>query len=436
MLLHLGQHDPEAGTPNLKDSGYLRFSGSDFILINSQVSSFDIFFEPNNNLRILNSVLMGHKFINLRSKDLFALSESTILTAAEVSVSGYKEVAPNFFETSKNLVRTDAGIDFLQMVDKYTPSVLIQKNSFFVAARVATLINSSVNSALVHVVADEMTVSGSNVKAWFQIQSEELQTLSYFEDVCGENGGNNFNLGGLALPKEFSRDSDADSLPDEDKDRIKMCKFKSIASESFQSTSGFLDLIKTGSIGTISKQVPESIGTAGVISFVSNSIFVSADSILAAQVTNRFSKPFYGSPSGGSAIFITPNFDFHGRLSGEGVDSTVFYNGAGAGGNVLVFNPLWVQKQTRDEPQKNIKWKVLMSGGKRPDADVKGFKGKYFQAENGMVYSSFCPSGSSSVFCFTCPLGERPPNPRPEERVLPKLGLRALSGPELPPFLH
>jgi hypothetical protein len=311
---------------------------------------------------------------------------------------------PNFFDSSENLKITDSGISYLEMLHKYEPPQYLNMNSFFIGSPVITISNSVLESAVINLISNEISIHTSTLRATFRTSTEDLQTLSYFEDVCGENGGNNFNLGGLALPKEFKPDPKTHELSDEDRDKIKMCKFKSIASESSAGYKNLLDLIKTGQIGTISKQVPGSISTAGVISILSNDINISSDSRIMASVIKDSPKEFYGSPSGGGILFLTSQLNFSGQLSVEGVDSPIFYNGAGSGGNIFIYDPLWLRK-TGEEQLKENNWKVNMSGGERPNANIQGLQNKYFKAENGMLYSSFCPSGTSSVFCITCPKG-------------------------------
>lgn len=337
------------------------------------------------------------------SKLSIVVSESSIHTIAPVSLESVKHIVPNFFETSDNIVETEAGVDYLSIQDQYQNFEIINSNSFFLSSPLVTIANSTIESALINIIGDHVSIKLSTLTANFETLSEDLQTLSYFEDICGENGGNNFNLGGLALPKTF--DSDSEMISDADQDKIKMCKFKSIASESLLSYSNLLDLIKTGNIGTISKQVPGSIKTAGVISIMANQVSVSADSALLASVKHPFSEEYYGSPSGGSAIFVTSQFDFSGTLSVEGVNSPIYYNGAGSGGNIFIFDPLWTKKAPSQDVSHRSLWKIQMSGGNRPQAPVKGLQNKYFQAENGMVYSSFCPSGTSSISCAVCPAG-------------------------------
>ena len=356
---------------------------------------------------MINSNFFSFRFINLKSSKNLTILESNIKANTPLKITSYKQIIPNFFKNSKNILKTDNGVDYLKIIDYEKPENILNGNSIFLAGKIVTISNSLIEGALIHIISDEMSMHTSDLRAIFQTTSNELQTLSYFEDVCGENGGNNFNLGGLALPKIFETDPKAKDLTEEDKDKIKMCKFKSIASESNLIYQNILDLIKTGSIGTISKQVPCIINTAGVISILSNHLQISPDSFLYSKVTKKFSKEYYGSPSGGSAIFITSHFDFSGLLSVEGVDSSIFYNGAGSGGNIFIYNPLWIEKnkKERNEISGDQYWKIKMSGGERPEAKIDGLKSKYFKAENGMVYTSFCPSGTSSVFCVTCPEG-------------------------------
>ena len=270
----------------------------------------------------------------MSSKNLI-ISESNIKTFDPLIINSYKEIIPNFFADSTNIIKTDNGIDYLNIISKENPTNILKGNSLFLGAKIITISNSLLEAALIHIISDEISIHSSDLRAIFQTSAEDLQTLSYFEDVCGENGGNIFNLGGLALPKVFNTEPNASDLTQEDKDKIKMCKFKSIASESASQNQNVLDFIKTGNIGTISKQVPGIIDTAGVISILSNEIDVSVDSFLFATVTKTFSKEYYGSPSGGSSIFLTSNFNYDGFISVEGVDSSVFYNGAGSGGNIM-----------------------------------------------------------------------------------------------------
>lgn len=371
-----------------------------------------------------NTTVRCNKFIDAGSAKAVVISDSLVQTRERVTVESFRNIVPNFFGSSDNIVPKAGGVDYLSLVGDYEAIDIWKKNSFFVASPTVSLTDSIIESALVNVVADQVSVQHSRVSASFETKSESLQTLSYFEDICGENGGNNFNLGGLALPKHFDSRPGQAQLSDADQDRIKMCKFKSIASESMLSYSSLLDLIKTGNTGTVSRQVPGSIRTAGVVSVLANSVSVSADSAVLASVKQESPQEHFGSPSGGSAIFVTSHFDFQGTLSVEGVDSPVFYNGAGSGGNIFIFDPLWAQKPPSRLSAGASQWKLQMSGGTRPDAPVGGLENKFFRAEHGMVYTSFCPSGTSSISCAVCPQGWLT---RPEKRVFPKLRLRTLS---------
>lgn len=191
---------------------------------------------------------------------------------------------------------------------------------------------------------------------------------------------------------------------------IQTCKYKAIMSSKNVKYDQITDVIQSGQLGTISQTTRDSFPLSGLISILANNVFVSKKSFLKASIKNLENlnpdDNRFGPSSGGSLIIVSSNVRFWGKLSVEGGDSREIYTGAGAGGNIYIYDPLWVNKYPERSMTSQENWDLRFSSGQRKKSGIDAHVEKYVSAENGSLFSSFCPSGSSSVFCYECPQGK------------------------------
>ena len=190
---------------------------------------------------------------------------------------------------------------------------------------------------------------------------------------------------------------------------IQTCKYKAIMSSKNVKYEQITDVIQSGQLGTISQTSRSSFPVSGLISILSNLVYISERSILKASIKNIYqdnTEPRrFGPSSGGSLIIVSSNVKFWGTLSVEGGDSQEIYTGAGAGGNIYIYDPLWVYARPKEIIGRKSNWDLRFASGNRKKDGLEDNVQKYIAAENGSLFSSFCPSGSSSVFCNQCPNG-------------------------------
>ena len=191
---------------------------------------------------------------------------------------------------------------------------------------------------------------------------------------------------------------------------IQTCKYKAIMSSKNVKYEQITDVIQSGQLGTISQTSRSSFPVSGLISILSNLVYISERSVLKASIKEiQQEKPElrrFGPSSGGSLIIVSSNVKFWGTLSVEGGDSQEIYTGAGAGGNIYIYDPLWVYCKPREIIGRKSNWDLRFASGNRKKDGLEDNVQKYIAAENGSLFSSFCPSGTSSVFCNQCPPGK------------------------------
>ena len=139
----------------------------------------------------------------------FTLVDSELTTQRSIVFHSYQKVVPNFFESSKVIKGSLTKIDYSKLIYSRDPVEIRNSNSFFVGAAFIKIISSSITSALVYLIANDVNIVNSQVVAVTHINYQEAQKIMFFNDICGEDGGSNYNLGGLPLPKTVQANSNS-----------------------------------------------------------------------------------------------------------------------------------------------------------------------------------------------------------------------------------
>ena len=158
-------------------------------------------------LKFLTSNIDAYSFIALYIDEDFTLVDSELNTKRSLVFHSYQKVVPNFFESSLLIEDTLTKVDFSKLIHTRDPVEIRNANSFFVGASFIKIISSSITSALVYLIGNDVNIVNSEVVAVTQINYQEAQKIMFFKDICGENGGSNYNLGGLPLPKTVQANS-------------------------------------------------------------------------------------------------------------------------------------------------------------------------------------------------------------------------------------
>lgn len=355
--------------------------------------------------KILNSIIGGKKLITEKISENLTIQQSKISILYPTVISSYTEIFPNFFENSDNLNTDTNQIDFLKLASQNIKD-LQKNNSLFIAAPIITVTLSSIISPFINIISNSMIVKSSLLQSFYILDWNNIKTSGFFEDNCGENGGANFNFGGIPLPKSF-KNHEHKEIDINDIQQMRMCKFKSIYSANPKSFQSFLNIVGSGNMGSLSKISKKLIRIGGLIHIMTNMLKVSKESTIMASSKdiNNIDIDCHGNPSGGSVVIISSNIEYFGKLLAEGSDSKNVFDGAGAGGNILIYDPLWIKKKPNSRSTLNKTWTISNRAGTRPKTKIPKFSIEPFIAEDGLFYSSNCPSGTDSVFCSTCSHG-------------------------------